>query len=57
MNYQSLERVKSLIGEENYSLLLKNGFFPIEIDAFKKLVVSKYKNNHNQSSKCNDFIH
>ncbi|WP_338473385.1 hypothetical protein R4Z10_21295 (plasmid) [Niallia sp. XMNu-256] len=40
-----LEKVKLLIGEENYNLLLKNGYFPIFIDSFKKMVDSKYDNN------------
>jgi len=43
MNNQSLERVKWLIGEENYNLLLLNGYFPVEIDSFKKMIVSKYR--------------
>lgn len=38
-----LEKVKLLIGEENYNLLLKNGYFPIEIDTFKSMVNSKFK--------------
>ncbi|WP_191090820.1 hypothetical protein [Niallia endozanthoxylica] len=44
MNKQSLERVKFLIGEENYNLLLLNGYFPIEIDTFKMMIGSKYGN-------------
>jgi len=35
------ERVKQLIGEENYKLLLANGYFPIEIDSIKKMVEPK----------------
>lgn len=34
----NLERVKKLIGEENYNLLLINGYFPIEIDVFKRII-------------------
>ena len=44
-----LEKVKLLIGEENYNLLLKNGYFPIFIDSFKDMVDSKYGNNQLKS--------
>ena len=51
-----LEKVKILIGEENYNLLLKNGYFPIFIDSFKEMVDSKYGNNQLKSKTANFFI-
>ena len=33
----NLEKVKELIGEENYNRLLLHGYFPIEIDFFKMI--------------------
>ena len=48
-----LEKVKLLIGEENYNLLLKNGYFPIFIDSFKEMVDSKYGNNQSKLSLSN----
>ena len=51
-----LEKVKLLIGEENYNLLLKNGYFPIFIDSFKEMVDSKYGNNQLKSKTANFFI-
>ena len=51
-----LEKVKLLIGEENYNLLLKNGYFPIFIDSFKEMVDSKYGNNQ-LKSKTTNFFH
>jgi hypothetical protein len=51
-----LEKVKLLIGEENYNLLLKNGYFPIFIDSFKEMVDSKYGNNQLKSKTTNFFI-
>jgi hypothetical protein len=44
------ERVKQLIGEENYNLLLRSGYFPIEIDSFKKIIGTKFENNQNQKN-------
>jgi hypothetical protein len=45
INHQ--ERIKQLIGEENYNLLLRSGYFPIEIDSFKKMIGTKFENNQN----------
>jgi hypothetical protein len=42
------ESVKQLIGEENYNLLLKSGYFPIEINSFKKILGTKLENNQLQ---------
>ena len=36
MNYNP-ELVKQLIGEENYQILLKHGYFPVDINKFKKM--------------------
>lgn len=31
------EQVKQLIGEENYQILLKHGYFPVDIIEFRKM--------------------
>lgn len=39
------EKVIQLIGKENYRLLLANGYYPLEIDFFKKMVSSRTREN------------
>jgi hypothetical protein len=46
INHQ--ERIKQLIGEENYNLLLRSGYFPIEINSFKKILGTRLENTQLQ---------
>jgi hypothetical protein len=52
-NHQEI--IKQLIGEEHYNLLLRSGYFPIEIDSFKKMIGTKFENN--QSLKKNHVVY